>query len=129
MGNPPHSPRPPPPPLAPIFLQNRQIFYPHPLCKLEDIQLWSSFSSHNKNETRGFQKLEWKQRELLVQLNMKDNFMARYSHHCTFLEGVSFNHHESFQTSFSVWVQCSEPVGKIYLLSNLQSWNSLNYLT
>ena len=34
--------------------------------------------------------------------NMKDNFMARYCHNRTFLEGASFEEHNEFQISLSL---------------------------
>ena len=52
--------------------------------------------------------------------------MARYCHNYTFLEGVSIDQHEEFQITFSLRVQCSEPVAKIFFFANLLSWNSLN---
>ena len=45
-----------------------------------------------------------------------------------FYREVSFKQHNEFQVSLSLWVQFSEPVAKIWFLSNLQSWNPLNYL-
>ena len=33
-----------------------------------------------------------------------NNFMARYCYNCTLLEGVSFEQHEEFKITLSLWV-------------------------
>ena len=63
----------------------------------------------------------------LLKLKCENNFMARYCHSYTYLERVSFEQHEEFQITLSLSVQFSELVAKINFLSNLLSWNSLNY--
>ena len=75
-------------------------------------------------------KLDWKQEELTeTRIYMKDNFVVRYCITVHFLRKVSFEQHNEFQFILSLWVRFFELVVKIYFLSNLQSWNPLNYPT
>ena len=84
-------------------------------------------SNNSINEIKGSQKIKIKAKRTSWNQNMKDNSWQDIAK--TFLERVSFEQHEELKITLSLCVEFSESVAKIYFLSNLLSWNTLNYLT
>ena len=62
-----------------------------------------NYRAYDNNEIKGFSKIRIKTIGTSWNWNMKDNFMTRYCHNCTFLDVVSFEHHKEFQIFWTCW--------------------------
>ena len=69
-------------------------------------------SLHHKRVLQN--KTESKKELVETQIYMKDNFLVRYCITVHFWREVSFEQHNEFQVSLSLWFQFSESVAKIY---------------
>ena len=62
---------------------------------------FSDFASP-EDTRKEFPKIRLEVKGTSLNSNTKNNFMARYCHSCTFLEGISFEQHNEIQITFSL---------------------------